>query len=129
MLAGKGPTATVKLYPASRLPKDPAQRFAILFAEQPRWEASELEPYIASLKVRPPFLTQTGEGSRGGGISVPQRSNFIHASRVELRMPLLHVSLLSCAAQVPGLSMGALLLKYARASQPTPDSPVTYSAR
>ena len=29
----------------------------------------------------------------------------------------------------PGQSVGALLLKYARASQPTPDSPLVYCAR
>ena len=48
---GKGPAEVVKSFPVSALPRDPAQRFAALFAERPKWEAAELEPYIADIKV------------------------------------------------------------------------------
>lgn len=34
-----------------------------------------------------------------------------------------------CVVQVPGLSTGALLLKFARPSQTLPSDPLTYSAR
>ncbi len=79
----------MKLYPASRLPKDPAQRFAVLFAEQPRWEASELEPYIASLKVRPPFQPGLNLG-RDVGLAIPcSRAMLCCSLGVELRQPTL----------------------------------------
>lgn len=51
LTAGKGQAATLKRFSARSLPKDPARCFALLFAEQPKWEASQLEPYIAHLKV------------------------------------------------------------------------------
>lgn len=39
-------------FPASQLPSTPADRFATLFATQPRWTREQLDPYLAGLKVR-----------------------------------------------------------------------------
>ncbi|GBF89216.1 sister chromatid cohesion DCC1 [Raphidocelis subcapitata] len=68
-------------FAARDLPLEPAPRFAALFARRPRWERSQLEPYLVALTI-------------SGG------------QKVE-----------------------ALLLKYARGSQGTPDAPLFFSAR
>jgi sister chromatid cohesion protein DCC1 len=39
----------LKRFPASALPSEPAARFQALFAERGRWEASDLEPYLAGV--------------------------------------------------------------------------------
>ncbi|GFH11635.1 uncharacterized protein HaLaN_07167, partial [Haematococcus lacustris] len=80
LVQGSGAGARVQLFSVRALPSEPSARFHALFSMQPRWEGSELEPYLADLKV-------------------------------------------------PGKTAGALLLKYTRASQPTPDGPVYYTAR
>ena len=43
--------------------------------------------------------------------------------------PPSHVLLPACYCQVPGQSADALLLKYTRASQATPDAPLFFTAR
>jgi hypothetical protein len=50
--AGRGGDALVRLFPVVELPSDPEARFAALFAQRPRWEADELEPYLAGMAVR-----------------------------------------------------------------------------
>ena len=68
---GKGPAEVVKSFPVSALPRDPAQRFAALFAERPKWEAAELEPYIADIKVRVLGIWDQGLPVHVGGHSPP----------------------------------------------------------
>ncbi len=51
LVTGKGPSAVVKAYSVKKLPKDPAKRFAALFAERPKWEAADMDPFIADLKA------------------------------------------------------------------------------
>lgn len=78
--AGGSSGQNIRAYSVRDLPRDPAARFATLFAERPRWEWRELEPFLKGLSV-------------------------------------------------PGQSVAALLLKYARGSQITPDAPLIYCAR
>ncbi|GAX81990.1 hypothetical protein CEUSTIGMA_g9418.t1 [Chlamydomonas eustigma] len=80
LMTGKSQNTQVKAFPLSALPREPAKRFAALFAERPKWNADDMEPYISDLKV-------------------------------------------------PGLTTGALLLKYARVSQTSPQDPIIYSMR
>lgn len=41
----------MRALPARRLPRDPGQRFAVLFRERARWEWQDLEPYLADIRV------------------------------------------------------------------------------
>ncbi|MEW5314184.1 MAG: hypothetical protein WDW38_005699 [Sanguina aurantia] len=52
LMEDKGGKMLVRAFPAGSLPLDPAKRFAAIFTRgKPRWEMSELEPYLAGLKV------------------------------------------------------------------------------
>lgn len=42
----------LRSFPAAALSADPAARFSALFAARPRWELSDLEPYLSDLQVR-----------------------------------------------------------------------------
>ena len=57
MLAGEalmvtgGADTTVVHFPVSAMPCQPAARFAMLFARQPRWQWEHLKPYLKGLQV------------------------------------------------------------------------------
>ncbi|PNW72477.1 hypothetical protein CHLRE_16g684155v5 [Chlamydomonas reinhardtii] len=80
LVEGTGSEARISSFPSAALPSDPAQRFSLLFTVRPRWAWTDLEPFLAGIKV-------------------------------------------------PGQSAEAVLLRFARASQATPDSPLMYTAR
>ncbi|EPS62448.1 hypothetical protein M569_12341, partial [Genlisea aurea] len=48
----------VKLFSVSSLPSSPAERFARLFEERPKWDWKDLEPFVRDLKV--PGLSSEG---------------------------------------------------------------------
>ncbi len=48
---GAAGVAKVRHFPASALPRDPAARFAALFAARGRWVRADLEPYLAGMCV------------------------------------------------------------------------------
>lgn len=48
----------IKYFPLGRLSKAPAQRFNELFAVRPRWQLSDLEPYLSGLQVQQSLLCQ-----------------------------------------------------------------------
>ncbi|KAL8160488.1 hypothetical protein V2J09_002025 [Rumex salicifolius] len=48
----------VRGFSVSSLPFSPAERFAVLFRERPKWEEKDLQPYIRDLKV--PGLSSEG---------------------------------------------------------------------
>ena len=43
----------VRRFSAGSLPKDPARRFAELFAARPRWRMAELQPFLKGIQVIP----------------------------------------------------------------------------
>ena len=43
----------VRRFSAGSLPKDPARRFAELFAARPRWRMADLQPFLKGIQVIP----------------------------------------------------------------------------
>ena len=43
----------VRRFSAGSLPKDPARRFAELFAARPRWHMADLQPFLKGIQVTP----------------------------------------------------------------------------
>jgi len=42
---------SLKYFPASALPVDPAARFAELFLTRPKWHADEIAPFLSDIAV------------------------------------------------------------------------------
>ena len=51
LLDGTGDCAEVVCFPVDSLPKDPAARFAAVFAARAEWKLEDLVPYLEDLQV------------------------------------------------------------------------------
>ena len=112
MLAGEalmvtgGADTNVMHFPVSAMPCQPATRFAMLFARQPRWQWEHLKPYLKGLQV---------------GKACAQQY------LLQLHFPCLGTA--AALLQAPGLSAEALLLRYARKSQTDRSASIFFTAR
>jgi sister chromatid cohesion protein DCC1 len=90
----------VQAFAVRALPKSPAERFAVLFAQRQRWTKDDIEPYLEAR----------------------------YAPRMRNACTLSVFAALQ-GVEEAGATAEGLLLQWCRASQATPDAPCFYSAR